>query len=42
MVTRRLYYDHPATIHPLDQAIYQSVKAGVKPDLLPIYGCAIQ
>jgi hypothetical protein len=35
------YYDEPATIRALDEAVFASVEGGATPDPLPLYGCAV-
>jgi hypothetical protein len=35
------YYDHPATINPLDERIHAQLAAGVHVQPLPLFGCAV-
>jgi hypothetical protein len=35
------YYDHPATITPLDERIHTQVRAGASVEGLPVFGCAV-
>jgi len=35
------YYDHPATITPLDERIHAQLAAGAKVEPLPVFGCAV-
>ena len=35
------YYDHPATITPLDEKIYGQVAKGAKVEPFPVFGCAV-
>ena len=35
------YYDHPATITPLDEKIHEQLAVGANVQPLPVFGCAI-
>lgn len=35
------YYDHPATITPLDERIHTLFTANAKVETLPVFGCAV-
>jgi hypothetical protein len=35
------YYEHPATIRPLDEKVYAQLATGPKAEPLPVFGCAV-
>ncbi len=35
------YYNHPATVSPLDEEIHKQLASGATPASLPIFGCAV-
>ncbi len=35
------YYEHPATIRPLDERIYAKLATGTRVEPLPVFGCAV-